>query len=257
MAEWKVVTLANPRKKKSRAKKVFRRKSPNRRRSNPGPVGGVLTIMGNPKRRKKRNPFKAAKRSRRSYSYKAKSRRRRNPFMHTRKRSHRRRNPFSVAGKGVTSMLKLGVSAAGGAIGTRAITNMVLKEKNQGVFGYSANVIVALALGYGGGKFLGDEVGLGLMVGGLAATVQRAWDDKVSGVLPAAAHAVSAAAAQQGASIPPKSLGDVSYSDDGLGRALLGEYVSASFPMTRYGAPSVAPALPAATGTSHLSGPAW
>jgi len=271
MAEWKAIRIANPRRKaraKVAKKKVRRWKSPSRRKTNPGPVGGVLTLMANPKKRKKRNPWAKARR-RNAVPKAAKSRRRKNPtwikMRNKRRNSGRRRNPIAVAGKDPISMLKLGVSAAGGAIGTRAITNLALRSKNAGWLGYSVNIVVALGLGYLGGK-MSEEVGLGLMVGGLGSTAQRIWDDKVSGVLPAAAAVVQSAAASAGASVPAKSLGDVSYSDDGLGRALLGEYVSASFPLDVIRGPYISsggtPSLPpAGTGTSgkagHLSGAAW
>jgi hypothetical protein len=269
MAEWKAIRIANPRRKTKAAKRKVRRwKSPNRRRLNPGPAGGVLTLMANPKKKRRRNAwFKEAKARRRPNPFvkSAKRRRRRNPmWMKVRNRHHaRRRNPFTVAGKSPMSMAKLTVGALGGAIGTRSITNLVLRQKNAGLLGYGVNVAIALALGYLGGKF-SEDVGLGLMVGGLGSTAQRIWDDKVSGVLPAAAAVVQASAASVGASVPAKSLGDVSYSDDGLGRALLGEYVSASFPTDKINGPYLAAGsapAPAPTGTagkgSHLSGAAW
>ena len=240
MPEFRRIRIANPhkRRKKASARKstsLKRRGSPSRRRkSNPG-LGGVLTLMSNPRKKSRRkNPaIKTRKNSRRNpYVAKAKGR----------KRNGRRRNPFAVAGHSAFSIVKLAAGGLGGAVGTRALTQLVMKDKNDGLTGYAANIAVALLLGFGAGKFLGTEVGTGVMVGGLASTTQRIWDEKVSKVLPAA---VAAATGSQPAST--KGLGDVSYSDDGLGRiGALGMYVGADFPTTINRGPYVAAAaLPA------------
>jgi hypothetical protein len=146
-------------------------------------------------------------------------------------------------------MLALGAGA--GAVGTRGITQLVLKTKNEGLYGYAANVAASISLGLLGAKFLGAGVGNAMLAGGLAATVQRLWDDKVSKILPA----VSSAATGAPAGTTVKGLGDVSYSDDGLGRAILGDYVNATFPYTQnngpYGGSAPAPALPAPAPASN------
>jgi hypothetical protein len=252
MPEFRRMRIANPHKKSTRKRagvkaarkvtKLKRRTSPKRRRSkNPGPLGGVLTIMSmNPKKRKRNRRKNPA----------AKSRKRNPIFMAKRSRSRKRnggrsRNPFAVAGHNPWSIAKLAVGGLGGAVATRAATQVVLKDKNDGIAGYTANIVVAMLLGYGAGKFLGADVGTGVLVGGLASTTQRIWDEKVSKVLPAA---VAAATGTQPATV--KGLGDVSYSDDGLGRlGALGMYVNADFPLSHNNGPYV-PALPAATGTA-------
>ena len=259
MPEFRRIRIANParrRRKKTvlRAKVQRRASRPSRRRKrNPGLGGGVLTLMSNPRKKKARrrkNPLaKAAKSIRR---------RRRNPTYQARKRngSGRRSNPFQVAGLSTTGMLKLALGAGAGAVGTRGITQLILKEKNENLMGYIGNVTVAIALAYAGGKAMGSDVAAGVLAGGLAATVQRAWDEKVSKVLPAA---VAAATGVTPATV--KGLGDVSYSDDGLGRmGALGQFVNASFPLSTESGPYVAtpPALPAtaaaASGTVAMPG---
>lgn len=145
-------------------------------------------------------------------------------------------------------MVKLALGAGAGAVVTRGLTQIVLKHRNEGVTGYAANVGVSIGLAFLGGKFLGNEVGAAVLAGGLAATVQRIWDEKVSMVAQAA---VAAATGSQPATV--KGLGDVSYSDDGLGRiGALGEYVNADFPMTRERGAYGAPALPAASAAAPM-----
>lgn len=260
MPQFRRIRIANPvkRRKAVRAKVQRRASRPSRRRTrkNPGLGGGVLTLMSNPHKKKaRRNPFaKIAK----------KSRRRKNPAYVAKKRNGRRKNPFQVAGMNTTSMLKLALGAGAGAVGTRGITQIILKDKNEAVTGYVGNIVAALALAYAGAKALGPEVGSGILAGGLAATVQRIWDEKVSKVLPAA---VAAATGVTPATV--KGLGDVSYSDDGLGKmGALGQYVNASFPLSSESGPYVAtpPALPAAgaapivmpsSGSSKVYAPNW
>jgi hypothetical protein len=237
MPQIKVVRIANPHKKASRKRRPLMRK-----KSNPG-LEGVLTLMSNPRKKtkKRRNPFAKLKAKARN----PRRSRRANPYSKVvRRHKNRRRNPMAVAGNSPSQILMLALGAGAGAVGTRGITQLVLKSKNEGPYGYAANVVAALGLGFVGAKFLGPNVGNSMLAGGLAATVQRLWDDKVSKVLPA----VSSAATGAPAGTTVKGLGDVSYSDDGLGRAVLGDYVNAKFPYTENNGPygASAPALPAA-----------
>ncbi|PSH05141.1 MAG: hypothetical protein CXZ00_03010 [Acidobacteria bacterium] len=251
MPKIKVIRIANP------YKKVSRKRRPNlRKKHNPGPLGGVLTIMSNPRKKNthKRNPFKAAARK--------VSRRRKNPTIVKTHRRKARRNPYTVLGQKPSQIMTLALSAGAGAIGTRFVTQLVLRSKNEGVYGYGGNIVAAIGLGMGGAKMLGPDAGMAILAGGLAATVQRFWDDKVSKVLPA----VSTAATGAPAGTTVKGLGDVSYSDDGLGRAVaLGSYNNVTWPYTQEGGIYTAPpaagssapvALPSA-GSKPVTKPAW
>lgn len=263
MAEFRAIRVVNPRRSKKRRPVARKKNKPVRRRTatilrkkkNPVGAGGVLTIMANPKK-KKRNPRRRrnplwlmrTRNSRRRRN----SARRRNPS----RGASRRRNPAIVGYSGM-GIAKLAIGAGAGAIGTRALTQVVLKDKNQGATGYVANAAVAIGLAMLTGKFLGNDAGAGVLAGGLAATMQRVWDDKR--LIPALATAVSATtgAAPSQSAQTVKGLGDISYSDDGLGS--LGIYLTAQFPVTTesgagYGSSTAAlPASPAAkaTGSDH------
>jgi hypothetical protein len=240
MPQIKVVRIANPHKKASRRRRPLLRK-----KSNPG-LEGVLTLMSNPKKksRKRRNPFASLKAKRRVVRRARKS----NPYAKVARRRHnRRRNPIAVAGNSPSQVVMLALGAGAGAVGTRGLTQLVLKSKNEGAYGYAANVVAACALGIAGSKFMGANVGQAMLAGGLAGVVQRIWDDKVSKIAPA----VKAAATGTSDGTTVKGLGDVSYSDDGLGRAVsMGDYVNAQFPYTQnngaYGSTAALPA-PAAS----------
>jgi hypothetical protein len=255
MPQVKVIRIANPHKRFS---KVSRKRRPSmRKKSNPGLLGGVLTIMSNPRKRKskKRNPVGVVKVSRKTGS------RRRNPITtKIKRRGHSRRsNPFSVAGNGPSQLLKIGLGAGAGAVGTRGLTQLVLRTKNEGIPGYVANAVVAVVLGFAGGKFLGQDVGQAMLAGGLAGTVQRIWDDKVSKIAPAVIAA--AVGAPAGAAVTVKGLGDISYSDDGLGRAVaLGGYEKASYPWVTDNGPfggDAIPALPPAASVAPVHENQW
>lgn len=102
----------------------------------------------------------------------------------------------------VLSMLKLGGGAAIGSIAARGIPQAILKEKNTGVVGYGSNLATAVALAFLTNKFTGQkEVAVGLLAGGVGATMVRIYTEKVSQTSPAALA----------------GLGDVDFSDDGLG----------------------------------------
>jgi hypothetical protein len=160
------------------------------------------------------NPKKTRRGRRSRKAYKANRRRSRNPFTrsskaHRSSSRRRRRNP--IAGFAGADLIKLGLGAAGGAVGTRYLTQVVLGDKNTGIMGYGGNVVAALALAYAAAKFAGREVASGVAAGGLAAVILRLWTDKVSG---------SSASALSG------YLGDLEFSSDGLGA-----YISSGFPL--------------------------
>lgn len=154
-------------------------------------------------------------RSRSTRHYKANRRHRRNPFFTGRKskghRSFRRRRRNPIAGFAGADLIKLGLGAAGGAVGTRYLTQVILGDKNTGVMGYGANIAAAVALAWAAAKFAGREVASGVAAGGLAAVILRLWSDKVSG---------SSASALSG------FLGDLEFSSDGLGA-----YITSGFPL--------------------------
>lgn len=126
-------------------------------RRNPG--AGELIIMGNPRRKRNKRRRRASNPHRRRYSMK-------NARRH---RSYRRRrNPAINRG-----MLELTLAGGVGAVATRAGVQALLGDKNAGAMGYGANVIAALGLGFVGDKFGGGNIGQGLMLGGLIATVLR------------------------------------------------------------------------------------
>ncbi|MFB3813418.1 MAG: hypothetical protein ACE14L_04840 [Terriglobales bacterium] len=162
--------------------------------------------MTNPRKKRnarRRNPFAKAGR-------KHDSRRRRNPIVQHGRR--RRRNPsLAVAGYKPVGILKLGAGAAAGAIATRAVTQLVLRDRNEGLMGYGANVLAALGLGYLASK-VDAEFAAGVIAGGFGSTMQRIWNERVSLTSPAASPEL-------------KGMGDVDYSDNGLG-----EFVNANWP---------------------------
>lgn len=153
--------------------------------------------MSNPKR-KRRNRHRARKH---------------NPMLSSGRRhfssrkAHRRRNP-AIAGYQAMDVVTIGAGAAAGAIAARGLTQMVLKDKNTGVLGYLANIAAALGLSYLTKKFINERASVGVLAGGLGGVMIRIWSEKVSQTSPN----------------PLAGLGDLDFSDDGLG-----EYVNTSF----------------------------
>jgi hypothetical protein len=138
--------------------------------------------------------------------------RRSNPYGFSRRRrysSNRRRNPV-ISGYGTTDLIKIGISAAGGGYGTRALTQMLLQSNNTGWMGYAANAAISLALGWAADKFLGKDYAVGVVAGGLSATAIRIWSEQVSQTSPSSLS----------------GLGDLDFSGGGMG-----DYVNTGFPM--------------------------
>jgi hypothetical protein len=167
--------------------------------------GGELFIMTNPRKRRARKNRSGSSRRRNS---------RRNPSVKSKVRSFRRRssrrNPV-IAGFQGKELLMLALGATGGAIGTRSITQLILKDKNTGAMGYGASAAVAIALGWAAGKFLSKDLANGVVAGGLSAILLRIWSERVSGTSPAALSGY---------------LGDLEFSSDGLGA-----YIDSGFPL--------------------------
>jgi hypothetical protein len=204
-----------------RKRKVSRAKAKTRKGNPiPGLMGGALSIMSNPKRKrnKRRNYAKRRANPAGSVPKQKKSRRRRNPAwsrsLH--RRRNYRRNP-QFAGFSFLGLMKLGGGALAGGIGTRALTSLVLRDKNTGPRGIGANVAMAALLTFLASK-LDLAVASGVAAGSLASIAQRVWDTWIVKVLPDGKGITAIAPAQAKAAISnTPALGDVSYSGDGLG----------------------------------------
>jgi hypothetical protein len=165
--------------------------------------------MTNPHKRKRQNYRRRARAKNRHRS--------RNPFVATRSRRHRnfgarrrRRNP-SIGGFSGSELFKLGIGAAGGAIGTRYLTQVILGDKNTGAMGYGANLAAAIGLAWAAAKFAGPDIAKGVAAGGISSLILRLWSEKVSGTSPAVLSGY---------------LGDLEFSSDGLGA-----YIDSAFPL--------------------------
>lgn len=160
--------VANPHKKRKSRRAGHGRRNP-----------GVLYLMSNPKKK-----HRSSRRPRRTRM----NRHRRNPFFGKAKRSFRRRghrrNP-SIGGFSANDLLKLALGAAGGTLGTKYATQLILQGNNTGAMGYGVMAGVAIALGWLSAKFLGREVATGVVAGGLSAVTLRIFQEQVSGSSPA------------------------------------------------------------------------
>lgn len=122
-----------------------------------------------------------ARRRRRSYTHK---RRRANPAVsaNPRRRYARRRNRYArrnpSAIKGVGGLFSTAVYTIFGAVGTRALTQMALGTRNQGVLGYGSNALAALVLGWAATKFgRNAAAGRAVTVGGFVGLTLRLIQD--------------------------------------------------------------------------------
>jgi hypothetical protein len=149
---------------------------------------------------------------------------RRNPFLKFGRKKHyrrHRRNP-SLGGFDLKSVLKLGAGAAVGGYATRKLTQTVLGASNTGAMGYVANAGMALALAWAAKKFMSGEIADGVLAGGMAATFLRIYSEKFSGVAQIAAAATGTQSPASGTS----GLGDIEFSNDGLGMYIDGSGVA-------------------------------
>lgn len=206
-----------PRRRRPATRTVRRVSRPRARARKKNPLGEELILLSNPRRNRKRRTNSHRSRPRRRMAvanpYRPSRRRRSNPHRSFR----RRRNP--VTREGVKSFAIEGVKAiaagAVGAVGTRAIVQGVLGDKNVGMTGYLANLAVALGGGFLLFKFTKSKsIALGWAVGGAANTVQRIWSEKVSMTSPAAAA---------------PQLGDLDYSSNGMGGVGMSGFVNTGF----------------------------
>lgn len=103
-----------------------------------------------------------------------KQNRRRNPVMVTRRR-HARRNPGNV---NIMEYVKMGGAVVAGAVGSKALTQLVLSTSNAGIMGYFGNLVATIALAYGSKMaFKDDKIAQGVVGGGLAQIIVRALTD--------------------------------------------------------------------------------
>ena len=162
------VRLVNPR--RNRTRKARRRRAAR----NPAEI----VLMGNPirrrtyvaKKRRKRNVRRRHGRKHNPLLAKATRhhRRRRSNVRHTR----RRRNPLALA-LPVRELMPTALYAIGGGVAARAIPQLVLKDKNTGIFGYGANALTTVVLSMLLGKFVGKNASVGALLGGTVMTVGR------------------------------------------------------------------------------------
>jgi hypothetical protein len=97
-----------------------------------------------------------------------------------RRRGHRRSNP-GIAGFSANELLKLTLGAAGGVIGSKYLTQMLLQGNNTGATGYAGSAVVTIALGWAANKFVGKDAATGVIAGGLGALALRIFTENVSG----------------------------------------------------------------------------
>lgn len=105
---------------------------------------------------------------------------RRHRHMGRRYYAHRRnwrRNPSRAGSTGLAGVVKKAVYVGAGAIGSRALTQMVLGSGNVSWMGYTGNAIATLLLAWAGGKFLGGEARNFLVVGGAVGILLRMLQD--------------------------------------------------------------------------------
>ena len=112
-------------------------------------------------RRRRRNPFKLLGRTRRRH----------NPRHLARHYRHRRRNPVLAAP--LQQVLPLAGWAIVGGVATRTLPQLLLKDKNTGLYGYGANALTALGVSMALGKFIGSQAGLGSLLGGITMLAGR------------------------------------------------------------------------------------
>lgn len=111
---------------------------------------------------------------------KSATRRRKNPFMKHRRTSRRRRNPGMLTG--ATGILKSGFYALLGLVVARQLPQMVLGVNNSSWFGYIANLVATFLAAMVGGRFLGQDAGRDIAIGGGVYTVNRVIQDNFSPV---------------------------------------------------------------------------
>lgn len=93
--------------------------------------------------------------------------------MYARRRRH---NP---AGGKVMQYAIAGASVVGGAVGSKALTQLILQSKNTGAMGYAGNIGATIALGYGAHLFFRDKsIATMVVAGGIAQLIVRILTDQ-------------------------------------------------------------------------------
>lgn len=87
--------------------------------------------------------------------------------------ARRRRFSNPRGGGRIFGLMTKAAYTIGGAVGTRALTQAILGQQNQGMLGYAANAAAAFALGMAGGKFFGKDAGQFITIGGFVGIVMR------------------------------------------------------------------------------------
>jgi hypothetical protein len=175
--------------KRRRRANASKKKTAVRHRRRTAPRKNISEIVtlgpfaaGNPaKRGKSKMAAKTQKRkARRRRQNPSKSRRRTTVVMVHKKRMHRRRrNPARLATLGrVPNLLTTATFTLSGAIGTRALTQMLLGAKNEGPVGYAGNAVAAILLGWGVGKFMKNrQAATAVTIGGFVGLTLRLLQD--------------------------------------------------------------------------------
>lgn len=189
---------SNPKKKAYRPK-TRPRTAPRRKRRARKNVSEIITAslagLANPGRRRRkskkqkkgkrvmakarRNRKNAARRpSHAKKQYRRRKHNRMNPT--SRRRRHHvtrhRRNPGSMSG--ITNVLIDAGWAAGGAIGSRALTQLVLQSNNSGIMGYGANLVSGFLLSWGVKSIMkNSRAAADVVMGTLIGVILRALQD--------------------------------------------------------------------------------
>lgn len=186
---------SNPKKKAHRPRtrpRTAPRKSSRRRKNVSEIITASLAGLANPARRKRKskkqkrtnmakarsNRKHAARRPSHHKKHYSRRQNRRNGYMRHNRRSHRhhRHNPPRISG--ITSVLIDAGWAAGGAIGSRALTQVVLQSNNTGIMGYGANLISGFLLSWGAkGLLRNGRAAADIMMGTLIGVILRALQD--------------------------------------------------------------------------------
>jgi hypothetical protein len=133
-------------------------------------LGEVVYLLGNPAKRRK---GMAAKRKtvRHRAGTKRNAGRRRNKVTHRRRRQS---NPANIMG-----YAKAGAAVVGGAVGSKAATQLVLGSSNTGLMGYFGNAVATVALGWGAHLAFRDKlISQMVIAGGFAQIIVRILTDQ-------------------------------------------------------------------------------
>jgi hypothetical protein len=159
-----------------------------KQRRNPTLTSILPALASNPHKRKK-TTMKKKRRSARRRARTRNTHRRSGYFARrshpTPRRHRRRRNPrrgyfakrrrySNPRGGRVFGLITKATYTIGGAVGPRALTQLVLGAQNQGIMGYFANAAAAFVLGMAGGKVFGKDAGQFITIGGFVGIVMRA-----------------------------------------------------------------------------------